>query len=197
MSTPRFNKQKDEFLEMSAPRFNKQKDEFLEMINELTNEGNNLLTQLQEKKPIKDLGPQIIKFSTGVNNLVSDFNERKEFFAKLAFSISSTLDGNVSEEVWRSESEKKHDEGIFQWMHSIILKLLEDRWKKLNLSNNGPTAPPNYKNATFNNYKDIINAQNRIKSEINDKRTGYMNNMAKSMKALSQVTNKVTPSKAN
>jgi len=178
----------------NALRFNTQKDEFSNNIKRLENESEKLLNELRTGQKLKDVKPRIIEFAKNVDKLVDDLNERMQIFAVLAFNISSALDGynGVNERTWLEDANKPHKEGIFQWMHNTILYLLTQRWNKMNLGNgNGPSAPPNYTKFNFTKYKEIINKQNRTKSNINNERSALMKQMEPLSKRLKNLSKKV------
>jgi len=178
----------------NALRFNTQKDEFSNNIIRLENESEKLLNELRTGQKLKAVKPRIIVFATNVDKLVDDLNKRMQIFAVLAFNISSALDGynGVNEQTWLEDANKPHKEGIFQWMHNTILYLLTQRWNKMNLGNgNGPSAPPNYTKFKFTKYKEIINKQNKTKSNINNERSALMNQMEPLSKRLKNLSKKV------
>ena len=155
------------------PRFNLQKNDISETIITLIEKAIEINLILNERKiSLINAKTEMENFIKGVNNLVNDFNSRKKKFIELAVRISSDLGenfkGQKTEDFWKGELNKDHEEGIFQWMHNQIIDLLRARWIKLNLgSNGGPDTPPNYKEVNFENYKNITNRQNAVKKEIN------------------------------
>ena len=184
---------------VTAPRFNKQKENFLNEINKLENVGKQLISELTTKGKLNDLEPKIITFTNDIRQLVNDLGVRKEIFADLAFNISSGLGSDykdATKEKWLEGANNQHSEGIFHWMHNTILDLLTVRWKKLNLGSSGPSEPPIYQNVKFENYKQIINTQNRTSKNINNKRRSLLEQLNPLMEELSNISNKVKP-KAN
>ena len=178
----------------AAPRFNSQKGGFLDKINKLETNGVNLLKKLKGKEKMKDLKIEIDNFVGGVNLLVTEFNDIKENFANLAGMISSDVDDgkNKNANFWKGKFNEDHNKGIFEWMHEQILDLLKTRWNKLNLDNdNGPNAP-NYTKAEFQNYKEIIQRQNEIKTRISNSREQQFIRMQESIRRLSEVSKKVS-----
>ena len=181
----------------AAPRFNTQKDEFSINIKRLQTTAESLSSELRRGGNIKNVKRKILEFAGNVNNLVEDLTLRISSFAELAFSISSELDDvyqGVSKKTWLENANKLHNEGIFQWMHEQILGLLTQRWNKLNLGSIGdPDTPPNYTQANFKNYNEIISTQNNKKRSINNNRGELMSRLEPISKKLENLADKVTP----